>query len=802
MKLKKNTGMAKNPAQATGKKTKKRKALADMSVDDMFSMIHDDPNDEESSPAIKKGGKRAKGNKKMKKETAPEVKQKMDEVDEMEEDLEEEEDEEMAQSTKMSQKEYLNKLKKSDPDFYQTMMQSSEVMDMQSSGDEEEDSDAGEEEEDSDAGEEEEDSDDDEEEEEEEEKEEEKNVESGEESDASDAEEESLRKRGSNVVTASMIAEWEKGLQGNEPLNTFLEVSQAFLAAIQSLGSKADEEKEAASKYEVAGPQIFNAVVRLCLQNVPSAFYRILRMKNPTDDPLKCKRWDKMKNFFKSYLGNLVQLIGTVADASIAEVLLSRGVMPLLSYYAGHRNVAKKLLRKLVSLWATSEKKVRVLAFLGIFRLTRLLPESFMDGVLRRMYISFVQNSKFTSRNTWGLIDFMRMSLVELYALDHSVAYKHAFVYIRQMAIHLRNAITTKTKERVQMVYNWQYIHCLTFWGEMLSKTHPSKILQPLIYPLIQISIGTVKLRPTPAFYPLHFHVCNMLTTLSQHTETFIPVMPLLLDILSQAPLDKKHKKASIRPFDWKCMLRLSNQEMEESAFKDGIVSQVYDAMVKYLALESHSIAFPELVFPANLQIKAFLKKCHMTNFCKKMKQLLDKINENSQFIESRRRETTLSIADLKAIKDWEISVRQEGTPMSKFHSNWQKIHEKDQVRQFGNPMGTDANTLPVMRREEIEGRGKRKEVLSDDEDDEDDEESVEEMDMSRFVDKDDKKQNKNKNKNKDKNKNKEESNRVGTAKIDDNDDFDILDNAGLEEVRLMRFSDSEDEEEKDDYGV
>lgn len=34
-----------------------------------------------------------------------------------------------------------------------------------------------------------------------------------------------------------------------------MEVSQAFLAAIQSLGSKSNEEKEAASKYEVAGPQ-------------------------------------------------------------------------------------------------------------------------------------------------------------------------------------------------------------------------------------------------------------------------------------------------------------------------------------------------------------------------------------------------------------------------------------------------------------------------------------------------------------------------------------------------------------------
>lgn len=64
--------------------------------------------------------------------------------------------------------------------------------------------------------------------------------------------------------------------------------------------------------------------------------------------------------------------------------------------------------------------------------------------LLQRLYLTYVQNSRFTSPSTWGLIDFMRLSLVELYALDQTLAYKHAFVYIRQMAFHLRNAIMVK----------------------------------------------------------------------------------------------------------------------------------------------------------------------------------------------------------------------------------------------------------------------------------------------------------------------------------------------------------------------
>ncbi len=88
----------------------------------------------------------------------------------------------------------------------------------------------------------------------------------------------------------------------------------------------------------------------------------------------------------------------------------------------------------------------------------------------------------------------MQRSLIEIITQNIDLTYNHAFVYIRQLGINLRNAMQMKKKESYQAVYNWQFIHCLNFWSKVLAATaNDHENLNSLIYPLTQIIVGTLK---------------------------------------------------------------------------------------------------------------------------------------------------------------------------------------------------------------------------------------------------------------------------------------------------------------------
>ncbi|XP_077867681.1 nucleolar complex protein 2 homolog [Saccoglossus kowalevskii] len=334
---------------------------------------------------------------------------------------------------------------------------------------------------------------------------------------------------------------------------------------------------------------------------------------------------------------------------------------------------------KLVSIWSTGEETSRVLAFLSIYRLSYNLQESMLEFSLKQMYMGYVRNCKFTSPSVLPMINFMQRSLTEIFAINIQVTYQHAFIYIRQLAIHLRNAITTKKKDTYQAVYNWQYIHCLYLWCRVLSTIQPIGMLQPLIYPLVQITMGAIKL----IYYDINliYYDINLVYYDINLIYYDINLMHRTLceqRVFEQTDWNRKHSSISFKPINFAIVLKLSKSQLQERAFKDGLIDQLYDLLMEHLNIHSHCIGFPELALPLIVELKTFLKKCKIVNYCRQMKSLLDKIQDNCAVISKRRDATTINLSDDAAVVSWEIRSKQEGTPIGNLYKTYKNLRERE----------------------------------------------------------------------------------------------------------------------------
>lgn len=354
-----------------------------------------------------------------------------------------------------------------------------------------------------------------------------------------------------------------------------------------------------------------------------------------------------------------------------------------------------------------------------------------LNQVLKVMYASYVQNSKFVSPSTLPGINFMRRSLVEMLSLDVATTYQHAFLYIRQLAIHLRNAVILKKKGSYQSVYNWQYINSLRLWGELLCANAASEQLRLLIYPLVTVTIGVIRLIPTAQYFPLRFHCIQILIGLMKATNVYIPVLPLILEVLKSNTFNQKHTAVSMKPMQFTCILRLNKTQLSQNGFRDEVIEQVNGLCLEHLAHESNSLAFCELVVPAVVNLKAYLKNCRNANYSRKLKQLVTKIMDNSKFIEEQRSKMTPKLNEAEKTQGFEAQIRAKGTPLSIYYESWLKTHEVKRRRQAAQSDDINDNYgVPTIKK-----TGKKSKENDDDEEvelfptDDEDEEGDEEYD-------------------------------------------------------------------------
>lgn len=350
-------------------------------------------------------------------------------------------------------------------------------------------------------------------------------------------------------------------------------------------------------------------------------------------NPTESGRWSKLESVFRPYVYHMFALCDAVEDPSTLRFLLKR-LEKFLPYTTANKSLLKKATRFAIKVFSSDahsmSQATRLRAYLLLNRLAHGPGNT--EVVLRHMYNMY--STKIASNcnsKSMPLIHFSVACIVELFGIDMGSSYTVAFSFLREMAVSLRTVLVSKTmKEEVERIHNWTFINQLRLWSKVLSKYGSEDELEPLIFPFVQVSLGVIKVYPTPRTYPLRLHIISFLTDIVAETGVFIPVVPHLLHMLRCSELRKAPRHGDVKTLDWRNMLRVADEAVKTKPFLTGLINNFTLQMSKFFAAISKHVSFPELSHIVETTLKKTAKEMSVTEWKQKLSSLADKLHQTS----------------------------------------------------------------------------------------------------------------------------------------------------------------------------
>lgn len=557
-------------------------------------------------------------------------------------------------------------------------------------------------------------------------------------------------------LTRELVASWRKAMTEKKSLKAARRVVLAFrCAALLN-----DEDEDVKQRYTINSPEVYNDILILALKEIPVVMNHHLPVKESASGKVhvqtESKKFRTLSLLLKTYTSSIMHLLGTLSDDGTLKLTLS-SITPILPYLLSFKKLIKALAKAVVSFWAqpASSETTKITAFLVMRRLVVIGDKGIRETVLKAVYQGLIQGCRVTNANTIQGINLMKNSAAELWGIDQAVGYTTAFTFIRQLAIHLRNSIVHNKNDAFRIVYNWQYTHSLDFWSCVLAE-HCSPLkeaesgkesqLKLLIYPLVQVTMGAMRLIPTALYFPLRFHLIRSLLRISRSTGTFIPLASPLIEVLTSAEMKKAPKAASIKPFDFAVAYKAPKSFLRTRVYQDSVGDQVVELLSEYFLLWATSIAFPELALPVNIQIKRWLKQArHRTQGNKNAKLvgqlvlLVQKLEANAKFIEERRAKVDFAPRDRSQVEAFLRDFDLAKTPLGAYVVGQRKARaeraklfeearrEDDRKRRADEKADLEDVIDSEDDDEEEDDEDMEDDIVDDDDDDDEDEEDDEE---------------------------------------------------------------------------
>lgn len=475
------------------------------------------------------------------------------------------------------------------------------------------------------------------------------------------------------TLTLSMFQRFKTGaLSGSMTgIKKMLKAFRAACAVNSGKSGKKDDEAEAeegrkltAPGYRITNSSVFSNLLIFCLGELPGVFAKLLDYNPSPDDgervrlPRSSKKWSRVLPYAKSFGRSVISLVEGITDKAMLTFILQQADK-FVPYLASMPRTAKMFLKRVVNVWSTTDdESVCTSAFLRIRHLSMAHPAKYLDLTLKATYLAFVRRASATNEFTLPKIYLLQKCVVELFCLDTASSYQHAFVYIRQLAIHLRGALRARTRTSSKKICNWQFLNCLRLWAAVLCHNAGDALqdqsLQDLVYPLVQITLGAATLMPSAAFFPFRLHCASLLIALSRQTKVYIPVAPLLLEVL-QANMflrtkGKKEVSSTAKPPNLMLHIHLSASSQKTRVVRDKVINRTFTLLGEFFDVHRDSIAFPELTCIPITMLRQFSKNSGAAEWRHAAQHLIKCLRKRSETIERKRRDCDFGPADTVAM--------------------------------------------------------------------------------------------------------------------------------------------------------
>ncbi|CAN9317958.1 unnamed protein product [Alternaria alternata] len=540
-----------------------------------------------------------------------------------------------------------------------------------------------------------------------------------------------------NELNLKTVQKWKASMESKHSLRAMKEVVLAFRAA----SHMNDSESSKTYKYSITDPDVYHQVQVTTLHLVPKVLQHHLPVKESAGGrirvPTDSKKFRTLTPLLKSHTVSIHHLLENLSDSKTLQMTLD-SLSNMLPYILSFKKVVREVIRSVASVWSDSANNdgTRVSAFLVLRRLVVIADASIREAVLKQVYQGLVKSARNTTIHNIQGINLMKNTAAELWGIDPTVGYTTGFGFIRQLAIHLRTSITNKTKDSYKTVYNWQYIHSLDFWSRVISMHCESlreaeagkpSPLRPLIYPVVQVTLGAMRLIPTSQYFPLRFQLIRSLLRIAQATSTYIPLAPALVEVLNSAEMKKPPKPSTLKALDFSISIRASKAFLRTRIYQDGIGEQVAELLAEFFILWTKNIAFPELALPVIVMLKRWVKAITKkssgnknTKVSSLIALLVQKLEANSRWVEEKRNKVEFAPNNRAGVESFLKDVEWDKSPLGAFVAGQRKSREQKQK------LLEEARKTEDRKRKESEKHEKSNgEVFAAEDDDEDEEEEV-----------------------------------------------------------------------------